>query len=106
MGYGILFALRLALARGLDRRTAERIRALIVRLGLPPLPRLEPEILLAAMARDKKALESGLVWVLPRTLGQGWMAGGVPANEIQTALRAFLSDPLGLPAVACRSSSV
>lgn len=97
VGYGILFALRLALARGLDRRTAERIRALIVRLSLPPLPRLEPEILLAAMARDKKALESGLVWVLPRTLGQGWMAGGIPANEIQTSLGAFLSDPLSLP---------
>ncbi len=27
VGYGILFALRLALARGLDRRTAERIQA-------------------------------------------------------------------------------
>ncbi|HEV7505430.1 MAG TPA: 3-dehydroquinate synthase [Thermoanaerobaculia bacterium] len=97
VGYGMLFALRLALARRLDRRTAERIQALIVRLGLPPLPQLEPEILLAAMARDKKALESGLVWVLPRTLGQGWMAGDVPVEEIRTALRAFLSDPFGLP---------
>src|SRR4029079_664102 len=63
VGYGILFALRLALARGLDRRTAERIHALILRLGLPPLPALDPEVLVAAMARDKKALESGLVWV-------------------------------------------
>jgi 3-dehydroquinate synthase len=97
VGYGILFALRLALARGLDRRTAERIRALIARLGLPPLPQLDPEILLAAMARDKKALESGLVWVLPRTLGQGRMAGDVPAGEVRTTLRAFLSDPFGLP---------
>src|SRR3954471_847622 len=100
VGYGILFALRLARSRGLDRRTAERIHALILRLGLPPLPawpRLEPEILMAAMARDKKALESGLVWVLPRTLGQGWMAGGVPTEEIRTTLSAFLNAPLVLP---------
>jgi 3-dehydroquinate synthase len=98
VGYGILFALRIALSRRLDRRTAERIHALIIRLGLPPLPQLDPEVLLAAMARDKKALESGLVWVLPRTLGQGWMAGDVPVEEIRTTLRAFLSAPLGLPA--------
>jgi|SRR3954471_23674984 3-dehydroquinate synthase len=100
VGYGILFALRIARARGLDRRTAERIHALILRLGLPPLPawpRLEPEILMAAMARDKKALESGLVWVLPRTLGQGWMADGVPTEEIRTTLSAFLNAPLVLP---------
>jgi 3-dehydroquinate synthase len=97
VGYGILFALRIAIDRGLDRQTARRIHALILRLGLPPLPRLEPEILMAAMARDKKALESGLVWVLPRTLGQGWMAGGVTAEEIGTTLRAFLSAPFDLP---------
>ena len=29
------------------------------------------------MARDKKARESGLVWVLPRSLGEGWMADGI-----------------------------
>src|SRR5436305_10273424 len=98
VGYGILFALRLALSRGLDRRTAERIRALILRLGLPPLPELDPEALLAAMARDKKALESGLVWVLPRSLGEGWMAGGVPSHEVQAGLRSFLRDPFTLPA--------
>ena len=98
VGYGILFALRLALSRGLDRRTAERIHALILRLGLPPLPELDPETLLAAMARDKKALESGLVWVLPRTLGEGWMANGVPSQEVQAELRTFLRHPFTLPA--------
>ncbi|HEX3554821.1 MAG TPA: 3-dehydroquinate synthase [Thermoanaerobaculia bacterium] len=98
VGYGILFALRLALSRGLDRRTAERIHSLILRLGLPPLPELDPEALLAAMARDKKALESGLVWVLPRALGEGWMAGGVPAQEVRAALRSFLRGPFAPPA--------
>ncbi|HSS76980.1 MAG TPA: 3-dehydroquinate synthase [Thermoanaerobaculia bacterium] len=97
VGYGILFALRIAISRGLDRQTAQRVHALILRLGLPPLPRLEPEILVAAMARDKKALESGLIWVLPRTLGEGRMAGDVPAAEVRTELRAFLEAPLDLP---------
>jgi 3-dehydroquinate synthase len=96
VGYGILFALRLARTRGLDRPSAERIHRLILRLGLPPLPELDAETLLAATARDKKALESGLVWVLPRTLGEGWMTGGVPSAEVLAALRAFLRDPLAL----------
>ncbi|HEX4962379.1 MAG TPA: 3-dehydroquinate synthase [Thermoanaerobaculia bacterium] len=97
VGYGILFALRLALSRGLDRRTAERIQSLILRLHLPPLPELDPETLLAAMARDKKALESGLVWVLPRALGEGRMAGSVPPAEVRAELRSFLRAPLVLP---------
>lgn len=97
VGYGILFVLRLALRRGLSRETAERIRRLMVRLGLPPLPELEPRQLLAAMARDKKARESGLIWVLPRSLGEGRMAGGVPDDEVLAELRDFLRNPLVLP---------
>jgi 3-dehydroquinate synthase len=94
VGYGILFALRLAVRRGLAREVARRIHALIRRLDLPPLPELEAEHLLAGMARDKKARESGLVWVLPRSLGEGWMAGGIANDEVLTELRAFLRDPL------------
>jgi 3-dehydroquinate synthase len=94
VGYGLLFALRLALRRGLDPEVAERLRALIRRLALPPLPALEPAALLAAMGRDKKARESGLVWVLPRALGEGWMAGGIPDHEVLAQLREFLRDPL------------
>jgi 3-dehydroquinate synthetase len=94
VGYGILFALRLALRLGLPARTAERIRALLLRLDLPPLPELDAEELMGLTARDKKARETGLVWVLPRDLGHGWMADGIPNGEVLAELRDFLRDPL------------
>ncbi len=98
VGYGILFALRLARRRGLAAADAGRIHALIRRLALPPLPALDSGELMAAMARDKKARESGLVWVLPRSLGEGWMAGGIPDDEVVRELRDFLGGPRELPA--------
>lgn len=97
VGWGILFALRLASRRGLDRETARRIQALIRRLALPALPRLSAEELLATMARDKKARESGLVWVLPRSLGEGFMVDGISNEEVRAELEGFLGDPFGSP---------
>jgi 3-dehydroquinate synthase len=97
VGYGLLFALRLALRRGLDATSAGRMCSLVARLGLPPLPKLDPEQLMASMARDKKARESGLVWVLPRTLGEGFMAEGIPNAEVLDLLGEFLRDPLRRP---------
>jgi 3-dehydroquinate synthase len=94
VGYGLLFALRLARRRGLAAEAAERIRALLRRLALPPLPALDPKDLMAAMSRDKKAREAGLVWVLPRAMGEGWMTGGIPEDEVAAELREFLADPL------------
>jgi len=97
VGYGILFALRLALRRGLPPRTAGRIHALLERLDLPALPELDPRELAGLMARDKKARESGLVWVLPRDFGEGWMAEGISSDEVLAELAAFLRDPLQSP---------
>lgn len=95
VGYGILFVLPLAVRRGLPPRIAERVRALIRRLELPPLPALNPERLMDLMARDKKARESGLVWVLPRDLGAGWTTDEVPQSEVLDELSRFLAAPLG-----------
>lgn len=97
VGYGILFALRLARPRGLSPEAGRRIHALIRRLDLPPLPRLSADELMATMARDKKARESGLVWVLPRSLGEGFMTDGISNETVRAELEGFLADPFRPP---------
>jgi 3-dehydroquinate synthase len=92
VAYGILFALRLAERRGLDPAFAERLRRLIGRLGLPPLPRCEAAELMGLMARDKKAREHGLAWVLPVAPGRGEVVEGIPAAEVEAELGAFLEN--------------
>jgi 3-dehydroquinate synthase len=93
VGYGILFALRLAVRRGLDPAVAERLRALLARFGLPQLPHLDADSLVDHMARDKKAREGGLVWVLPAALGEGRMVQDVGSAELAEALAGFLRSP-------------
>ncbi len=95
VAYGMLFALRLAERRGLPAADADRLRALVGRLRLPALPELPVEALLAAVRRDKKAREGGLVWVLPARLGEGRVVGGIGEAEVRRELEAFLRDPLG-----------
>lgn len=94
VAYGLLFALRLAERRGLEAEIAMRMRRLLARLELPPLPPLDLDRLLAAMGRDKKATEGGLVWVLPAALGEGRMVRAVGGEEVRAELSGFLRDPL------------
>src|SRR5687768_18226012 len=59
------------------------------RFDLPPLPPLDPAELISLMARDKKARESGLTWVLPAALGEGRMVDGRSeehTSELQSRL--------------------
>jgi hypothetical protein len=42
------------------------------------------------MRRDKKARESGLVWVLPTALGHGEMVSDVSWGEVESELAGFL----------------
>lgn len=98
VAYGILFALRLAGRRGLAPDLSARLRALLARLDLPPLPPLDPAELISHMMRDKKARESGLVWVLPARLGEGRMTSGVPWEEVSAELGDLLRDPFAPPA--------
>jgi 3-dehydroquinate synthase len=95
VAYGMLFALRLARRRGLAATAAARLRDLLWRLGLPPLPALEPAAVTAAMARDKKARESGLAWVLPEAPGRGRIVEGVDPAEVARELDLFFSRPFG-----------
>lgn len=94
VGYGILFALRLALRQGFDPVFARRLAHLLRRFDLPRLPRLDAHELIARMARDKKARESGLVWVLPAAPGEARMVSGIPADVVKAEVEAFLKDPL------------
>lgn len=98
VAYGMLFASRLAakLRRpGFDPGLGERLRRLLRRFELPTLPALDAAELQQLMSGDKKATEEGLVWVLPRALGDGEMVAGVGAGEVAEVLAAFLEDPWG-----------
>ncbi|HEY8020067.1 MAG TPA: 3-dehydroquinate synthase family protein, partial [Thermoanaerobaculia bacterium] len=97
VAYGILFALRLAVRRGLPPAAAARLTGLLARLGLPPLPPLAADDLLARLGRDKKAREAGLAWVLPRALGDGRIATDVERGELAAELPRFLADPFAVP---------
>ncbi len=91
VAYGMLFALRLAEHRGLGVADADRLRHLLARFNLPPLPDLDPDHLASFMTRDKKATEKGLAWVLPKSLGQGEIVGIDPA-VVRGELRQFLTS--------------
>ena len=93
VAYGLLFALRLGERRGLGADLAPRLRALLRRLELPPLPALDPAQLVALMGRDNKAREGGLTWVLAAAAGEGRMASDIPAAEVAAELGPFLADP-------------
>jgi 3-dehydroquinate synthase len=93
VAHGMRFALRLAKRRGLDPADADRLETVLARLRLPPLPPVGPAPLIDAMRRDKKARESGLVWVLPGALGRGELVSDVSWSEVETELRGFLPAP-------------
>lgn len=95
VAWGMLFALRLAERRGLPTADADRLRALVARLGPPPLAAHDPDELLAVLARDKKALESGVRWVLPTRLGAWRTATDIEPAEVREDLRGFFDGPVG-----------
>ena len=94
VAYGMLFAARLAAARGGDPEVERRLCALLSRLELPGLPAAEPDRLIALMRRDKKATEGGLAWVLPMGLGHPRIERGLSETEVRTELTRFLAAPL------------
>jgi 3-dehydroquinate synthase len=95
--YGMLFALRLSVARGLAVADAARVRRLLARLEPPALLQtFTVESLQTLMARDKKAAEGGITWVLPRAIGRAELEV-VTAHEVAALLPAFLADPWAGP---------
>jgi 3-dehydroquinate synthase len=92
IGWGMLFALRLAERRGLDEASSKRIAAVVRMLELPPLPPLAASDLLVAMRRDKKASEAGLAWVIPLRIGEARVVDDLPWSEVERELAAFLTE--------------
>lgn len=102
VAYGILFANRLAARRGLGGEVGERLCRLFRRLELPPLPRLEPETLLAFAGRDKKASEDGLTWVLPEAMGRAAFVSDLDWEDVGREIVSFLADPWAIVTPATR----
>ena len=100
VAHGMRFVLRLALRRGLDPAFAERFSRLIDWMGPPRLDHVEQDLgvvlgadrLIEAMGRDKKARESGLVWILPAAPGRGEIVADLDPAVVRTELQAFLED--------------
>ena len=92
VGYRMLFALRLARPRGLSAVDGDRIESLIRAVGLPPLPSLDLDAVLAAMDMDKKNQEGGMVWVLPKAVGIGRVVKDLEMIEVREELEHFLTS--------------
>ena len=100
VAHGMRFALRLALRRGLDPEFAARLERMIDRLAPPGLGaverqggvRLDVDRLIQAMGRDKKARESGLVWILPAAPGRGEIVADLDPALVRSELQSFLDD--------------
>jgi 3-dehydroquinate synthase len=96
IAYGILFTLMLQQGRpDADPAFLARLHQLLARLELPPLPLGPAQAgeLIGFMARDKKASEKGLTWVLPTRLGEHQLRSDLGREQIAAALGDFLSDP-------------
>jgi 3-dehydroquinate synthase len=86
---GMVCAARLAEHLGyIDADCTRRQHDLLVALGLPVrLPELSPDVLIAAMQRDKKVEHGRLRFVLPTRLGHVELVSGIPEESVRTVLQ-------------------
>jgi 3-dehydroquinate synthase len=89
VGWGMLAAAELAVARGLLAADAQAaLRALIMQLGpLPQVADLAVSDLLSSIRRDKKVADGRLHFVLPTAVGATTIAGDVSVGELTAALK-------------------
>jgi 3-dehydroquinate synthase len=88
VGWGLLGAAFIARRRGLAPAACETIASTVDRLG--PRPRisdLPPALILAAVARDKKAIGGRVPFILPTAIGRVTIRPDVTPSEIRRALR-------------------
>ena len=92
VGYGMLFAVRLARSRGLAEIDAKRIEQVIGRFELPVLPPLRIEDLMNSIRVDKKQRESFMSWVLPTAIGTGEIFDDLTEAEVGDKLHRYLVE--------------
>ena len=95
VAWGMLAALSLSeKLAGLPQAEAERGRRVIRDLGLTrqPLPALDPQEVMTALARDKKRLESGVPFVLLPRLGEAVVREDVPLPMVREVLETLLGE--------------
>ncbi|MGQ9687305.1 MAG: 3-dehydroquinate synthase [Desulfobaccales bacterium] len=92
VAWGMLMALGLSeRLTGLPEEEAEWGRRLLLDFGYgKKLPRLDPEAVLAALGRDKKRQERGLVFVLLKHLGEAVIEEDVPMALAADAVAGLL----------------
>ena len=92
VGWGMIAAVQLALARGsLRRADAARIEQIIFRLGPLPRFRASAEQLVALTGRDKKKRSGSLAFVLPKKIGEVEIVRDVSQAELMEAAHSMLA---------------
>ncbi len=91
VGYGMLAAADIAVARGvLSKTDFSTLAGLIARLGpLPPVGDLHASQITEAIQRDKKVIAGRLHMVLPTRLGETAIVDDIAGDEIRAALRSL-----------------
>ena len=70
----------------------DRLEGVLSILEPPALPPLDSDDLLDALEKDKKATQSGLIWVLPMRPGDVDLVSDLPRAEVRSEIDAFLVD--------------
>ena len=90
---GMVMAAELSVRTGLlSSADAERVRALVIRAGLPAAgPDLRPESMLELMQVDKKAAKGGLRFVLLEAPGKATVRGQIADAQIRDTISACIA---------------
>ncbi|MFW6052406.1 MAG: 3-dehydroquinate synthase [Desulfosalsimonas sp.] len=84
---GMAAAARLSVEKGyMTEKSADRIRTLLLRLGLPVHTDFDPEDVFAAVTRDKKRLDNRIYFVLLKEIGKSFIEP-VAFSELKRFLR-------------------
>jgi 3-dehydroquinate synthase len=91
VGYGMLVAAEIAVARGtMPAADRDAVAALIAKMGpMPAVADLPVADTLDAIAHDKKVVAGQLHYVLPKTIGECEVVADVTKDEIAAALRSI-----------------